>query len=58
MVALTVGSNAGWRASDLELRCDAPSYTSTTLERFHERGYLSSELFFVIGADAFAVIAS
>jgi nicotinate-nucleotide adenylyltransferase len=25
---------------------------------FHERGYLSSELFFVIGADAFAEIAS
>ena len=28
-----------WRASDLELRHDAPSYTSRTLERFHERGY-------------------
>ena len=27
-------------------------------ELFHERGYLSSELFFVIGADAFADIAS
>ena len=27
-------------------------------ELFHERGYLPSELFFVIGADAFADIAS
>ena len=36
----------------------APSFTSRTLDMFHERGYLSSELFFVIGADAFAEIAT
>src|SRR3954465_12768080 len=48
----------GWRAADLELLPAAPSFTSRTLEMFHERGYLSSELFFVIGADAFADIAS
>ena len=47
-----------WRASDLELRTDAPSFTSTTLRQFHERGYAPSELFFVIGADAFAEIAT
>ena len=29
-----------------------------TLRRFHERGYQPSELFFVIGADAFAEIAT
>ena len=29
-----------------------------TLEQFHERGYRPSELFFVIGADAFAEIAT
>ena len=32
MVALAVAGRAGWRASDLELRHDAPSYTSATLD--------------------------
>src|ERR1700681_999192 len=56
VVALTGPGRRGGRASDLELRRDAPSYTSATLTRFHERGYAPSELFFVIGADAFAEI--
>jgi nicotinate-nucleotide adenylyltransferase len=58
MVSLAVLDRPSWRAADLELRHDAPSFTARTLEMFHERGYLSSELFFVIGADAFAEIAS
>ena len=58
MVALAILDRPSWRAADLELRHDAPSFTSRTLEMFHERGYLSSELFFIIGADAFAEIAS
>jgi nicotinate-nucleotide adenylyltransferase len=54
MVALTVAGRPGWRASDLELRArGTPSYTTTTLGRFHERGYSPSELFFLIGTDAF-----
>jgi nicotinate-nucleotide adenylyltransferase len=57
MVALAVAGREGWRASDIELRHEAPSYTSTTLRRFHDRGYKASELFFLIGADAFAEIA-
>jgi nicotinate-nucleotide adenylyltransferase len=58
MVSLAVSGNAGWRASDLELRIEAASYTCETLAKFHERGYAPSELFFIIGADAFADIAS
>lgn len=58
MAALVVSSHPGWSVSDLELRIDTPSYTSTTLQRFHGRGYNASELFFLIGADAFADIAS
>jgi nicotinate-nucleotide adenylyltransferase len=58
MVALAVAGRSGWRASDVELRHEAPSYTSTTLRRFHERGYGATELFFLIGADAFAAIAT
>jgi nicotinate-nucleotide adenylyltransferase len=58
MVSLAVAGRNGWRASDLELRLDAESYTAETLRRFHERGYAPAELFFIVGADAFADIQS
>ena len=58
MVALAVGGRAGWRASDLELRDESQSYTSATLDKFHERGYKASELYFILGSDAFADIAT
>ena len=58
MVSLAVLGYPGWRASDLELRSPTPSYTSSTLKRFRERGYAPCELFFIVGADAFADIAS
>lgn len=56
MVALAVAGREGWRASDLELESGKPSYTTDTLQRFHALGYAPRELFFVIGADAFADI--
>jgi len=56
MTALAVAGRPGWRASDVELRHEAPSYTTTTLGRFHQQGYEPGELFFLIGADAFARI--
>jgi nicotinate-nucleotide adenylyltransferase len=58
MVALAVANRSDWRASDLELRTERPSYTTETLEKFRARGHGSTELFFVIGADAFAEIAT
>jgi nicotinate-nucleotide adenylyltransferase len=58
MVAIAVQERPGWRAADLELRSDGPSFTSRTLEDFHRRGYRPAELFFVIGADAFFEIES
>jgi nicotinate-nucleotide adenylyltransferase len=58
MVALAVAGRPGWRASDVELRHEAPSYTVTTLRRFQERGYQPTELFFLIGADAFKDLPS
>jgi nicotinate-nucleotide adenylyltransferase len=58
MVAIAVQERPNWRAADLELRYDAPSFTSRTLHRFRERGYQPKELFFVIGADAFFEIES
>ncbi len=58
MVSFAVSTRPDWRAADLELRSPTPSFTSGTLAKFHERGYAASELFFVIGADAFADIGS
>jgi nicotinate-nucleotide adenylyltransferase len=56
MVALVTNERPTWRASDLELRQESPSYTARTLHKFHDRGYDPTQLFFVIGADAFADI--
>jgi nicotinate-nucleotide adenylyltransferase len=58
MVCLAVAGRPAWRASDLELRTRPPSYTASTLQQFHMRGYQPAELFFIIGADAFAEIES
>jgi nicotinate-nucleotide adenylyltransferase len=58
MTALAVSGRTGWQASDLELSQPSPSYTQATLSRLHQDGYHPSELFFVIGADAFAEIRS
>lgn len=56
MVSLAVPGRDGWRADDLELLDNSESYTSDTLQKFHRRGYAPSELFFIVGADAFAAI--
>jgi nicotinate-nucleotide adenylyltransferase len=56
MVSLAVAGRRGWQASDLELRDDARSFTSTTLQKLHGQGYAPAALFFIIGADAFADI--
>jgi len=58
MVALAVAGRRDWQASDLELLDSARSYTSSTLQKLHALGYAPAELFFVIGADAFADIMS
>jgi nicotinate-nucleotide adenylyltransferase len=58
MVSLAVAGRPGWRASDLELRDTARSFTSTTLQNLHGQGYAPTELYFIIGADAFDDITS
>lgn len=56
MVALSVAGRSGWMASDDELRHQEPSYTVHTLARMHARGLEPTDLYFLIGADAFAEI--
>jgi nicotinate-nucleotide adenylyltransferase len=57
MVSMAAAENPNWTASDLELRSGGRSYTSSTLAHFHAAGYRPDEMYFLIGADAFADIA-
>jgi nicotinate-nucleotide adenylyltransferase len=56
MAQLAAAENTGWEASDLELRRDGPSYTFDTLTEL--RASSTTQFFFIIGADAFAEIAT
>lgn len=58
MAALAATTMPDLEVSDLELHRDGPSYTSITLERLLADGYQRSELFFILGADAFTEIAT
>jgi nicotinate-nucleotide adenylyltransferase len=58
LVALAISDCAAYRASDIELLREGNSYTSDTLRDLHRRGWRGSQLFFIIGADAFAEIAT
>jgi nicotinate-nucleotide adenylyltransferase len=56
MAALAVNGIQRLEASDLELASPGPSFTASTLVRFHESGHRPSQIFFILGADAFAEI--
>ncbi|MEO7274909.1 MAG: nicotinate-nucleotide adenylyltransferase [Vicinamibacterales bacterium] len=56
MTALAVNGVDGLEASDAELTAPGTSYTADTLERFHASGLAASQIFFILGADAFAEI--
>lgn len=56
MAALATAGRRGLRVSDLELGSSGPSYTSLTLQRLAKAGYAPSQLFFILGSDAFSDI--
>lgn len=58
MVSLAIDGREGYRASELELRRQGPSYTALTLRELRGDGWQPWELYFIIGADAFAEIAT
>lgn len=58
MLALAIDGRAGEQVSDMELRRTGPSYTVTTLRELHRQGWAPAQLYFVIGTDAFAEIAT
>ena len=58
LVALAVDGRPGCRVSDLEVLRHGSSYTADTLRSLHAQGWRPSQLFFILGADAFAEIAT
>ena len=58
LIALAIQEWPGYRASDMELSREGASYTADTLRALHVRGWSPSNLFFIVGADAFAEIST
>jgi nicotinate-nucleotide adenylyltransferase len=58
LAALAVADRRDWRVSDMELVRQGRSYTEETLRALHDCGWRASQLFFILGTDAFAGIAS
>jgi nicotinate-nucleotide adenylyltransferase len=58
LVALAIQDRPAYRVSAMELERDGHSYTIDTLRRLHRDGLRPSQLFFILGADAFAEIAT
>ena len=58
LTALAINGLEGYRLSEAELVRDGRSYTSDTLRQFHASGWAPRQLFFILGADAFAEIAT
>jgi len=58
LVALAIQDWPGYRGSDIELAREGASYTIDTLRGLQRCGWSASQLFFIVGADAFAEIAT
>ena len=58
LAALALDGRETWRLSDAELTRTGPSYTAHTLQALHAEGWKPSQIFFILGSDAFAEIAT
>jgi nicotinate-nucleotide adenylyltransferase len=58
LAVLGVADRAECHVSDIELVRQGRSYTEDTLRTLHAAGWRASQLFFILGTDAFAGIAS
>jgi nicotinate-nucleotide adenylyltransferase len=58
LVALAIAESAAYHASDMELTREGASYTADTLRALHAAGWRPWQIFFILGADAFAEIAT
>ena len=58
LVALAIQDYPAYRLSDIELTRSGYSYTADSLRAMHADGWGPLQIFFILGADAFAEIAS
>jgi nicotinate-nucleotide adenylyltransferase len=58
LAALAVQDLSGYRVSDMELTRSGHSYTADSLRALQAAGWTPSQIFFILGADAFAEIAT
>jgi nicotinate-nucleotide adenylyltransferase len=58
LVALAIQGYDALHVSDLELTRTGPSYTADTLRAIASQGWTPSQIFFILGSDAFAEIAT
>ncbi|MEQ1758791.1 MAG: nicotinate-nucleotide adenylyltransferase [Vicinamibacterales bacterium] len=58
LASLAVADHPQLRVSDVELMRGGRTYTVDTLEALHTQGWTSAQLFFILGTDAFAEIAT
>jgi nicotinate-nucleotide adenylyltransferase len=58
MAVLAAIGHRSWEVSDAELERSGPSYTFDTLIDIANDGYHPSQIFFLLGSDAFAEIAT
>ena len=58
MAVLAAAGRPGWSASRIELDRNGPSYTYDTLVELAQTITVGSQFFFILGADAFAEIAT
>lgn len=58
MVSLALAADERFVASDWELQRHGPSFTADTLRALQDTGLAAWQLFFIIGTDAFAEIAT
>lgn len=58
MARLAVGDRAGYEVSEMEVARPGRSYTADTLRTLHGEGWDAAQIFFILGLDAFAEIAT
>jgi nicotinate-nucleotide adenylyltransferase len=58
LVALAIQGRPAYRVSEMELTRSGQSYTADTLRAMHAEGWTPLQIFFILGADAFAEIAT
>jgi nicotinate-nucleotide adenylyltransferase len=58
LLALAIQDRAAYRVSEMELARSGHSYTADSLRSLHREGWTPVQLFFILGADAFAEIST